>query len=115
MQINNEYLKDFTCALSFKYEHFIEFPVLLSCEHAACNGCVNNFKNNTGLKQIKCLKCNKESSLEIDYKQSKLIQNCMNACSEKILERLNKEFEETLKKSKCKFKTFKDIKDPLFF
>jgi hypothetical protein len=39
----------------------------------------------------------------------------MNACSEKLLERLNKEFEETLIKSKGKFKTFKDIKDPLFF
>jgi hypothetical protein len=103
MQRKNENLKDFICALSFQHEHYIEKPVMLSCEHGACNECVNNFKNNTGLKQIKCFKCNKESSIEIDYKQSKLLQNYMNLCSDKILENLNNEFEETVKKSKGKY------------
>ena len=100
MQINNEYLKDFTCALSFKYEHFIEFPVLLSCEHAACKQCVDNLKSNTGLKQIKCLKCNKENSLEVDYVESDLLKNYMSLCAEKITQSLEKEFDETVQKSK---------------
>jgi hypothetical protein len=110
MQRKNENLKDFICALSFKHQHYIETPVMLSCEHGACNECVNNFKNNTGLKQIKCLICNRESSLEIDYKQSDLMQKYMNVCSDQILENLNKKFEETLKQFQSKIKTLNILK-----
>jgi hypothetical protein len=99
-------LKDFICALSFQHKHYLEEPIMFSCGHAACNQCVDNLKSNTGLKQIKCLKCNKENSLEVDYVESDLLKNYMNLFSEKITKSLEKEFDETVKKSRS-IKTYK--------
>ena len=93
-------LEDFICALSFQHKHYLEKPILFTCGHAACNECVDNLKSNTGLKQIKCLKCNKENSLEVDYVESGLLKNYMNLCAEKITQSLEKEFDETVQKSK---------------
>ena len=95
-------LEDFICALSFQHKHYLEKPIIFSCGHAACNECVDNLKSNTGLKQIKCLKCNKESSLEVDYVESDLLKNYMNLCAEKITKNLEKELDETVQKSRRK-------------
>ena len=75
---------------------------MLTCGHAACNKCVDDLKNNTGLIKVNCLKCKKESSLERDYVESDLMKNYMNDYSDKILENLKQEYEETVKKSKSK-------------
>jgi hypothetical protein len=100
MAKNIDNLEDFICALSFQQKHYLEKPIIFSCGHAACNECVDNLKSNTGLKQIKCLKCRKENSLEVDYVESDLLKNYMNLCAEKITKSLEKEFDETVKKSK---------------
>jgi hypothetical protein len=100
MTKNIDNLEDFICALSFQHKHYLEKPIIFSCGHAACNRCVDNLKTNTGLKQIKCLKCNKENSLEVDYVESDLLKNYMNLCAEKITQSLEKEFDETVQKSK---------------
>ena len=97
-------LKDFICALSYQHQHYIQKPIMLSCGHAACFKCLNDFKKKTGLKQVKCLKCNKENSLEIDYVESDLMKTFMNLCSDKILEKLKINFEETHRKAKSKMK-----------
>ena len=100
MTKNIDNLEDFICALSFQHKHYLEKPILFTCGHAACNECVDNLKSNTGLKQIKCLKCNKENSLENNYVEFDLLKNYMNLCAEKITQSLEKEFDETVQKSK---------------
>ena len=100
MTKNIDNLEDFICARSFQHKLYLEEPIMFSCGHAACNQCVDNLKSNTGLKQIKCLKCNKENSLEVDYVESGLLKNYMNLCAEKITQSLEKEFDETVQKSK---------------
>ena len=95
-------LEDFICAFSFQQKHYFEKPILLACGHVACHQCVKDLKNNTGLKKINCLKCNKENSLETEYVESDVIKNYMNLCSDKIMESLKLEFEETLTKAKSK-------------
>ena len=95
-------LKDFICALSYQHQHYTQKPIMLSCGHAACFKCLNDFKKTTGLKQVKCLKCNKKNSLEIDYFESDLMKNYMNDYSDKILDDLKNKFEETQIKAKGK-------------
>ena len=75
---------------------------MLSCGHVICLKFLNDFKKKTELKKVKCLKCSKENSLEIDYVESDLMKNYMNDYSDKILENLKQEYEETVKKSKSK-------------
>jgi hypothetical protein len=48
------------------------------------------------------LKCNKENSLEVDYVESDLLKNYMNLFAEKITKSLEKEFDETVQKSRSK-------------
>ena len=96
-------LEDFICVFSFQKKHYIEKPIMLTCGHVACHQCVEDFKNNTGFKKINCLKCNKENSLEAIYAESNMIKNYMDDNSDKIIESLKIEFEETLNKAKSKF------------
>jgi hypothetical protein len=84
--------EDFVCALSFQNKHFATEPVLLECTHCACYDCVKAFKENTNLKKVNCLKCNEESSLEINYIVSEMIKNYMNLCSKSILNCLNSQY-----------------------
>ena len=95
-------LESFICAFSFQHKHYLEKPVILTCGHAACYYCVDSFKKNTGLKQIKCLKCNGENSLEIDYKDDDLMKNHMKDNYDRIIESIKQEYEEKLKKAKGK-------------
>ena len=95
-------LEDFICAFSILGKHCIETPIMLTCGHSACLKCVNDLKTQTGLKKVNCLKCHKENSLENNYFESIPMKNYMNSCSDKILESLKQEFEETLKKAKSK-------------
>ena len=60
-------LEDFMCALSFNHKNYLEKPIILACEHASCSKCVDDLKKKTGLEKVKCLKCNKENSLKVDY------------------------------------------------
>ena len=94
--------EDFNCAFSFLHKHCVETPIMLARGHAACLNCVNDLKKRTGLKIVKCLKCNEENSLEANYVESNMMKNYMNGCSDKILESLKQEFEETLKEAKSK-------------
>jgi hypothetical protein len=103
MKKNVDNLEDFICALSFQHNHYLENPILLLCEHAACTKCIDDLKNNAVLKEVKCLKCNKENNLEINYNESNLIKNLMTHYSDKILASIIEEYEETLGKVKGKF------------
>jgi hypothetical protein len=100
MTKNIDNLEDFICARSFQHKLYLEDPIMFSCGHAACNQCVDNLKSNTGLKQIKCLKCNKENSLEVDYDEADLIKRFMRIHSRDITKSLEKEFDEIVRKSK---------------
>ena len=48
------------------------------------------------------MKCNKENSLDANYAESNMIKNYKYDNSDKIMESLKLEFEETLIKAKCK-------------
>jgi hypothetical protein len=61
---------------------------------------IKKIKSNTGLKQIKCLKYNKENSLEVDYDEADLIKRFMHIHSGDITKSLEKEFDEIVRKSK---------------
>ena len=99
MEGKNINFEDFFCALSYQHQHYIEKPIMLSCGHLSCLKCLNDFKKKIGLKQVKCLKCNKENSLETDYVESITMKTYMNLCSDKILEDLKNKFEENQRKA----------------
>ena len=97
-------LEDFICAISYQHKHYIDKPIMLSCGHVICLKFLNDFKKKTELKKVKCLKCSKENSLEIDYVESDLMKNYMNLFSDKMLEDLKNKFEETQRKARSKNK-----------
>ncbi len=107
MQKKREYLEDFLCAFSFHHKHYLEDPVTLLCGHASCIACVENLKNNTGLKEIKCLKCNRVANLENEYFVSDLIKNYINDNSDNNFKSLKQQFEEILIQGRSEIKIIK--------
>ena len=106
MQRKYKNLEYFICTFSFHQKHYLVKPILLACGHVACHQCVEDLKNNTSLKKINCLKCNNDISLEIDYDESTPLKNYMSDYSDKIMESLTQDFEETLSKAKSKINIF---------
>ena len=104
METENKLLEDFECALGYQNKHILQKPVLLECSHAACFRCVQDFKDNTGLKHVCCLKCNIESSLEADYIVSDRINHYMNVSSKNILDSLIRQHNDLSWKLNSKFR-----------
>jgi hypothetical protein len=55
-------LEELKCCLHGLPEHFVKEPKLLSCGHPACQMCIENKTND----EIKCYRCNKVNSLDLD-------------------------------------------------
>ena len=104
MEINSKKLYEFSCSLGYQNEHIVKEPVLLECTHAACFGCVQDFKNNTGLKRVNCLKCNRESSLEKNYTVVEMIKNYMDISSKNIMNSLTLQYNELYGNLKSSFR-----------
>jgi hypothetical protein len=97
-------LGDFICAFSFQHKHYLVEPVKLLCGHAPCSVCVENLKKNTGLKEVKRLKCNRVANLENEYFVSDLIKNYINDNSSNIFKSLKQQLEEILIQDRSKIK-----------
>jgi hypothetical protein len=93
------HLEDFICALSFQYNHYLENPVMLTCEHAACYNCIDDLRNNKKLDEVICINCYKKNSLKTDFKEDDLMKSYINAFSDIIKESVEQQYQETLQKA----------------
>jgi hypothetical protein len=91
------------CALSYDFKHYIERPVALPCGHCACFDCIQEFKNNTGLKEILCDICKTPNNLKIEYREFLSVQFLIDSNLPIIENALKDQYEDALRGLKCIF------------
>ena len=90
-------LEYFMCCLSIRHKHPAIEPVALNCGHFACNSCLNNQKENTGLKRVICIVCKAKNKIQ-DIDCSNNMKNGMNFYSDEKLEIFKSKLNESKQK-----------------
>jgi hypothetical protein len=99
-----ETLKSLLCGLGYEDRHFLDRPVTLNCGHSACQSCLQNLKNNTGLLEMPCKLCNKLNRLDIEFCESVFAQSLIQLNINNIGVSLKKTYQENFAKLKSIFK-----------
>ena len=89
-------LKTLECALVDVNhdQHFLVKPVTLLCGHACCYKCIESFNLLYKINKIKCVKCEKENTIDLDLiAESTIVSNYISSNLNNIFGEIRKRFQ----------------------